>query len=115
VINNILAASTIGAPEPEVGMGATLLMWSDRLPYTIVGVERFKSGACAGQVKAVLAQRDDTQRVDRNGMSESQEYVFLPNPNRSVERFALRKSGRFEGNGGTLAIGYRDKFFDFSF
>lgn len=115
MINQILAASTNGAPQPEVGMGATLLMWSDRHPYTIVGIERFKTGARAGQVKAVLAQADTSQRVDSNGMSDAQTYVFLPNANAPVTRFVLRKSGRFEGAGGTLAVGYRDRHYDFSF
>lgn len=111
--NSILAASVNGAPQPEVGMGATILMWSDRHAATIRLIDRFKTGARAGQVKAVWVTRDEAVRVDANGLSENQTWEFLPNPNAPYRKFTLRKSGRFEDAGGTtLAIGYRDEHMD---
>ena len=115
MINKILAASTIGAPQPEVGMGATILMHSDRHAATIIEVEYFKTGPRAGQAKAVTVQRDTAQRVDSNGMSDAQTYVYLPNPNGATTRFTLRKGGRWEAYGFSLGIGYRDEHFDFSY
>lgn len=102
--------------EPEVGMGATLVMWTDRHPYTIVEVVRFKSGQRAGEVKGVFATRDDAVRTDSNGMSESQTYEFTTNPDAHREWFHKDKHGAFRSEGGTrLAVGVRGKYFDFSF
>ena len=116
MINKILAASTVGAPQPEVGMGATVLMWSDRHACTIIEVTHYKTGPLAGQVKTVTAQRDQAVRIDNNGMSDAQSYVFLPDPNGSIGTFThKRKTGRYERAGWTLAIGYRDEFYDLSF
>jgi hypothetical protein len=113
-INQILGG-TRGAPVPEVGMGATLLFWTDRQPATIIAVETFKTGQKAGQPKAVLAQDDAWKRVDDNGMSESQQYVFTPNPNGAVRRFTLRADGAYRCGSVQLAIGSRDRYYDFSF
>jgi hypothetical protein len=115
MLNRIMAASTIGAPEPEVGMGATELCFSDRHAYTIVEVVRFKTGKRAGQVKAVRAQRDKATRTDSHGMSDAQSWTFEPDPEGSVREFRLTSRGRFEGGAGTLAIGYRSEYYDYSF
>jgi hypothetical protein len=116
MINSVLAAGVIGAPTPEVGMGATMLLHSDRHAYTIVGVEHFKSGARKGQVRTVYATRDQAVRVDTNGMSESQEWVFLPANDGIVSRFTLKKNGRYTDKGGaTLAVGYRSEYYDFAY
>jgi len=116
MINQILAAGVIGAPTPAVGMGATMLLWSDRHAMTIIAVDYFKSGARKGQVSTVYATRDQAVRVDTNGMSDAQEYVFLPANDGIVSRFTARKNGRFQDKGGaTLAIGYRSEHYDYSF
>lgn len=112
---NHLMSGTKGAPQPTVGMGATRLGWTDRNPATIVEVRRFKSGARAGQVSAVAIQDDNATRVDRNGMSESQEYTFTPNAEGAIQWFKADKSGSFKGDGGRLRIGERAKYYDFSF
>ena len=117
VINRIM--EDYGKENIEVGDGATLLMWSDRIAYTIVEVERFVTGARKGEVKAVIAQRDTTTRTDNNGMSESQSYSYAPNPNAKKERYTVRRDGRFrkENSEGSsvLAIGGRDAYWDPSF
>lgn len=101
--------------EPEVGMGATILMWSDRRPATIVEVIRFKTGAQAGQVKAVVIQEDDATRIDSNGMSDAQSYTYEPQPAAAKETFPKRKDGRFASSGVSLRIGSREKYYDYSF
>jgi len=121
LINHIYSNSVIGQPEPFVGMGATLLSWSDRSAGTIVRVFKI------GKSTAVEVQEDDAQRIDNNGLSESQEYVFTSNPNAYKETYKMLSNGRWvkmyrnpetnrwiQGTGG-LCIGSREKYYDFSF
>lgn len=104
---NHMLSGTVGAPEPEVGMGATILMWSDRHAATIVRVTKTQ----------VHVQRDKATRIDNNGMSESQRYTFEPNPEAAVEVFRKRKGNRWvlSGGGASLRIGDRSSYHDFSF
>lgn len=53
---------------PEVGKGATKLMWSDREPYQVTWVSDDKSEC--------IIQPINAKRIDKNGMSESQEYDY---------------------------------------
>jgi hypothetical protein len=46
--------------EPEVGMGATILYWSDRSASTIMKVSDDK--------KHIWISQDKATRVDKNGM-----------------------------------------------
>lgn len=96
---------------PEVGMGATILGYTDRNACTIISVEP----------KRITVQRDNAIRTDENGMSEIQRYDINPNPNGVKSVFTLRKNGRWvreteSSNGGTyLLIGERQEYYDFSF
>jgi hypothetical protein len=114
---------TNGQPEPVVGMGATLLQWTDRDPATIIEVKKTKAGAWI-----VAVQEDNAQRTDNNGFSESQEYEYSANPNGSISYFRFeegkgwrgispgKKPGSWKLNGGGgLRIGEREKYHDFSF
>ena len=105
--------------DPEVGMGATILMWTDREPATIVKVDRFKSGPRKGEVKAVWITRDIATRIDSNGMSESQTYTFTTDPDAGAVQYTKRSDGRFKmagsDSGVSLRVGSRDKYRDYSF
>lgn len=109
--NHILARSTKGQPTPVVGMGATLLHWTDRSPATIIEVKG----------KTIKVQEDDAERVDDNGMSELQKYVFSRNSTGQITVFTLRKNGAWVRKGepmkggSKVRIGDRDKYHDFSF
>lgn len=116
LVNHIY--SRMGSPEPVVGMGATECLWSDRHAVTIVEVTK----------KYIVTQRDDTKRIDSNGMSESQEYEFTPNPEAYKQYWKKDKKGTyrqahhnengrlvFNGHSCHLGIGYRDEYYDFSF
>jgi hypothetical protein len=111
LINRI--QETAAPKKPEVGMGATILMWSDRHAATIVEVS--KDG------KRVVIQEDNAVRTDKNGMSECQDYTYSPNPNAAKQVFTLRKNGTYvqEGSsmrsGTIIRIGERDSYHDFSF
>ena len=105
--------STVEAPE--VGMGCTFLMWSDRNPGTIVEVVN---------AKTIVVQRDNAKRLDNGGpypYTESQDYDFSPNVEAEKETFTKRKNGRWvrKGsnmkNGQKIAIGYRSAYRDPSF
>jgi hypothetical protein len=113
MINQILAAS--GGTTPQIGMGATVLLWSDRHAVTIIDITRFKTGDRAGQVKTVTVQYDKVTRTDSNGMGDNQTYRYEANERGATRIFTVNKRGQFKDKGGaTLGIGYRDEHYDFS-
>lgn len=93
-----------------IGIGATLLYATDRSPFTIHKVEG----------KKLWASPDQYERIDENGMSECQEYVYTNNVNEEENwtLFTLRKDGRWHRGttlqGMVLRIGQREKYYDFS-
>lgn len=119
VVNNIYSRMTKNAPTPEVGMGATVLCWSDRQAATVISVEK----------NIVTVQHDTATRTDSNGMSEDQSYSYEPNPNGRVQYFRISKDGKFtevsknaetgrwnkQGSSAGLILGLRQKYYDFSF
>jgi hypothetical protein len=97
---------------PKVGMGATIVHWTDRTACTIISIST--SG------REVRVQQDHAKRVDKNGMSECQNYEYSPDPDGSVSTFTLRKNGRYIEKGAPmrsngLAIGHRRQYHDYSF
>lgn len=117
LINRLMEESA--TPEPEVGMGATVCLWSDRNAATITEVIRYKSGPKAGTVRAVKTRPCRAIRTDQNGMSDAQTYRYEEMPNAPETTWTLRKDGRFVKQGETsyttLAIGFRDAYYDYSF
>lgn len=53
---------------PEVGKGATIMLWTDRHAYEVMKVSEDKT-------KATI-QRYEAERTDDNGMSDSQQYKY---------------------------------------
>jgi len=107
LVNTVMAASTNGQPVPEVGMGITILMWTDRHAGTITRVS--PSG------KTIWFREDNAKRIDKNGMSESQEYEYTPNTDGLEQVARLGKDGRWKSGARGIAIGYRRAYHDFSF
>lgn len=99
-------------PTPVVGMGCTLLYYTDRKAATIVEVVNERK---------IAIQEDIATRIDSNGMSESQAYTYSPNPEAAKEIYTLRKNGRWvrvgdsAKNGQAIGIGYRKSYHDYSF
>lgn len=91
----------------KVGTGATKIMWSDRHPYTVVEVI---SDRCL-KLKA-----DRSIRSDKNGMSESQNYLYELGVGEEVI-VTCRKDGTWRQKGGTqlFHIGTRREYLDYSF
>ena len=122
LVNHLYSRMTKGQPEPVVGMGATLLGWTDRHPATVVEVTKSKKGEWI-----ITVQEDNAQRTDNNGFSESQSYEYTANPDghKSMFRYEdgkgwreVRKNpkGRLVlTGGGGVRIGEREKYHDFSF
>lgn len=122
LMNHLDSRSVKGEPAPYVGMGATLLSWSDRHAGTIVEVFKKKD------VLYIKVQEDNSVRIDKNGMSESQEYEYSSNSNGKISYFRKvapygfwqavyikPETGRFNIGSGGIKIGVRDEYYDFSF
>jgi hypothetical protein len=118
LVNHVYSRMT--SEPPYVGMPATLLSWTDRSPATVVDVNM--KGRC------IVVQEDDYQRIDNNGLSESQEYEYARNPKASVYIFRKNKKGEWvqhrfnpktnrlvQSRGYGLMLGKREKYHDFSF
>lgn len=109
LVNHIMSGSAM--PAPEVGMGATILSWSDRHAATITAID--KKG------KRIAVVEDVATRTDDNGMSDAQSYSYAPGTGNPAF-FTLRKNGAWvrEGDsikGQRILIGTRDSHHDFSF
>ena len=95
--------------ELVVGMGCTLLLYTDRHAYTIHKVED----------KKLWASEDHSSLISGSVQSESQTYRYT-NTNQDNESrwtlFTLRKDGRWHMgtklSGNILAIGYRNEYYD---
>lgn len=102
LVNHILSAS--GQPKPEVGMGATILMWTDRWAATIVKVTP----------KQVHVRQDRATLTKGHWSTEIQEYKHEPDPDAPVLVFRMTKRG-YRCNGWGLFVGNRRQYRDPSF
>ena len=114
-------------PKPEVGMGVTELLWSDRDPWEVIEVVNDKK---------IRIRELGYERTDNDGISEHQEYEFFPNPDGDVKTLVLR-NGKWRdlkkeyvndangkqvlvetrrlGRGSQWLIGRAERYYDFSF
>ena len=111
VTNHIYSRATKGQPHPVVGMGATILLWTDRHAATITRVYevRCRVGKAVQSLLHVEVQQDIAARTDSNGFSESQAYDYQPNPKAHVEYYRFqdgrwRQLERSEKNGHALKL-----------
>ena len=72
LVNALYALESVKVPN--IGDGATILSWTDRHPATVIDIEE------KGKYVYVTTQEDRARRVDNNGFSENQKYLYLPNP-----------------------------------
>lgn len=99
--------------KPEVGMGVTLMVGSDRYPYTIAKIS--KNG------KTIWVTPDAYAPTEKHDYFGHQDYTYTTNTERPSQIFTLRKNGRWveKGsnlhNGCGLHIGHREAYQDPSF
>jgi hypothetical protein len=113
-LQNMMAVNAV-CPAPEVGMGCTIIGWTDRHAATI-----FKVGRTANGQPAVWVQEDNAVRTDSNGMSDAQAYRYERNPNGAKRCYTLRKDGKYHAMGDTLRspallVGARMHYYDYGF
>lgn len=97
--------------EPQVGLGGTVLMYSDTYPVTIVRV----------QPREIVVQEDKATPIPgRTWPLKADDYTYESDPKARLEIFTLRKNGRWvkagqSMNGERLMVGPRKKYLDPSF
>ena len=96
----------IRSKVPQVGMGATLCLWSDSHAYTITRVS--KSG------KTFWMKQDKAERTDHNGMSDAQSYRYIQHENVPEREVRMTKRG-WRSCGCVVVVGVREEFYDYSF
>jgi hypothetical protein len=114
VVNHIYSRSSL---TPEVGMGATILSWSDRSACTVIGWNG----------RLLTVQKDRAIRTDKNGMSECQTYQYERDPDGAIYTFKLTSKGWVKvwfnqdtqrwntvGKGG-ITVGTRETYYDYTF
>lgn len=122
VMNHLISRGVIGQPEPAVGMGATILMWTDRKAATVTEV--FK----VGMLTYITIQADKSKVVKGSSQDGSAEYEFIPDPNGSTTTYRREANGLWtevrknkatgrwvKTQGAGLRIGERDEYCDPSF
>lgn len=95
---------------PIVNMGATLCSGSDRYPYTIIEVS--ENG------KTITMQQDKHKRIDKNGLSENQEYEYTRDTNGNIIKVSLRKDGKWKEIGNKyhiVIVGHKEKYINPSY
>ena len=110
---NMLQAGSKSPDMVVAGMGATMLLWTDRHAATVTTVY---------SQKRIGVTRDKAIRVDKYNMTDSgQRYEYVLDPTAPEQVYTLRKNGRWVGEGETmkggskLAVGYKDEYYDYSF
>lgn len=96
----------------EVGMGATLVVGSDRYPYVIRKITYFKSGARIGQPKAVDIQRVE---VTAEKFPHGGGLVHLDRPYGPVRTATVKRDGSWTHEGSRVVVGVARYYNDPSF
>lgn len=97
VINRVIENSL--SPPPVVGMGATLYLWSDRIPATVTKVS-------ASGKTIDLTEDETTEWKNYYGMS------FKPNPNGRTWVARLSKKGVWKTPTAGVTLGTRAAYWD---
>lgn len=128
VINHLQSRETKGQPDPQVGMGATMLMWSDRRPATIISVERYDTAHYDKLIFLTLDRytvvsgsvQDGSAVYEYETDTTGTEHIFVRSKKDGawVEAFTNVETGRLnarKGEGAGLKIGVRERYYDPSF
>jgi hypothetical protein len=89
MVNHLQARATLGEPTPEVGMGVTILLWTDRHAGTIQRIFEER-----GQT-VLEVTTDKATLVSGSKFSEEQGYTFEPRPDGPKAYFKKRLDGQW--------------------
>lgn len=97
--------------KPIVGEGATIQMWADAHPQTIIEV--------SSDLKTVVVQEDNAI-LDPTALPMSNKWILGRNTEGVINTFTLRKNGRYIKKGNTmngqaLSLGGRRKYYSYEF
>ena len=111
---NMVTGGAKQGKEPEVGMGATICMWSDRNPATVAQVLRFKTGKRAGEIKGVTIKADRAILVSGNEGDGSASYRYERDDAAPEATYLKNSRGQYQrkGGGDFLALGRRERYYD---
>ena len=123
LVNHLYSRMTIGAPAPEVGMGATTLSWTDRHAATVTKVTELKSKVWAYEIHIM---EDKVTCISGSAHDGSAVYAFEPNPYGYADIFRMdRKTGKWvrgyvnqltgrfkQRRSGGLILGMREHYYD---
>jgi hypothetical protein len=116
--------STQQRVEPEIGMGATLLSWTDRSAATVVAIERDKSNnvvrfAVTMDLARVTSggEHDGSATYDYISQQDGYKYWFRPAKDGRWEHVALNPDSKrwSKSKGNNILLGKRDHYRDPSF
>lgn len=93
--------------SPELGMGATILKYTERAAATVIEITTFKSGARKGLPKEVLVQYDDFVILDGDESDGSARYSYSSNPENRTVAFVMASKGKLAGNWVEKGLGGR--------
>lgn len=100
--------STKSKLTPAVGMGVTVLCWTDRHAGTITRVSPSK--------KSFFFRQDKATRTDKLGMTDSgQQYSYEADPTAQEQKAILTRRGWKVVKGTKIVLGMRDEHYDYSF
>jgi hypothetical protein len=89
--------------KPEIGMRCTLQMWSDRYPYTIVGIS--KNGH-------KLTIRKDKYKLKPSTTAYDNNWIIEENLKGRVEYAYKKKNGLYFCDGSCVLLGVWEHYYD---
>ena len=102
-LQNKFYAEGKGADSPEVGMGATKILYTDRTPYTVI------------EVTSPTEVKIQADAVERNEWPDGNAKSITPAPSGFIETLYLRNGKWVDSAGCTYALGLRSYYYDTSF
>lgn len=128
LVNHMYSRATIGQPKPIVGMGVTILAWSDRYAGTIQKVNEINNSKLWSY--EIEVTRDNAKVIAGSSHDGSADYEYISNENGAkylfrfnsktqswVEGFMSEETNRFKARktGKGIRIGEREEYRDPSF
>lgn len=96
LVNHLDSRAVIGQPVPVVGMGATLLSWTDRHAATITKVEHLPKEPSFSELWRIEVCQDIATVIAGSAHDGSAEYAFRRDERASPLTFQSGPNGRWK-------------------